>query len=97
VPGKGRLGGMIPKKRRRPRRATPKLAPRTAAVAKELGAAIRAVREKTGLSQEDFADKVGMTRQNYQRIEYGITNVTLDSLLRIADGLGVPCASLFPR
>jgi len=30
-----------------------------------------------------------MTRTNYARIEYGKTNVTIDSLRRIAEGLGL--------
>lgn len=30
-----------------------------------------------------------MTRTNYARIEYGKTNVTLDTLRRISEGFGV--------
>lgn len=30
-----------------------------------------------------------MTRSNYARIERGSTNVTIDTLLRIAKGIGV--------
>ncbi|RYG15268.1 XRE family transcriptional regulator [bacterium] len=54
-----------------------------------MGEQIRTARLAADVSQEALAEKIGMTRTNYARIEGGRTNVTLDSLLRIADGLGV--------
>lgn len=78
--------------------SSPKLSRRTLRVAVDVGARIRALRERTpNLSQETLAKKIGMTRQNYARIEYGLTNVTLDTLIRIADGLGVECNVRFSR
>jgi transcriptional regulator with XRE-family HTH domain len=74
-----------------------KLSTRTKSVAATLGAEIRATREKAGLSQEEVAKKIGMTRPNYARIEQGKTNVTIDSLLRIADGLGLELIVDFER
>lgn len=44
---------------------------------------------KANLSQATVAKRVGMTRTNYARIEYGKTNVTIDTLLRVADGIGL--------
>lgn len=58
-------------------------------LAEDLGEQIRAAREAAGLSQEAVAEKIGMTRTNYARIEYGKTNVTIETLIRIADGLGL--------
>jgi transcriptional regulator with XRE-family HTH domain len=67
----------------------PKLEPRTRRAAIEIGRRIRAARLASGVSQETLAGKIGMTRGNYARIEQGRTNVTLDTLLRIAAGLGM--------
>jgi transcriptional regulator with XRE-family HTH domain len=67
--------------------AASKLDPRTRRVAIEIGRRIHAARIAADISQEDLAEKIGMTRGNYARIERGATNVTLDSLLRIAAGL----------
>ncbi|MGH7294856.1 MAG: helix-turn-helix domain-containing protein [Polyangiaceae bacterium] len=65
----------------------PKLDPHTRRAAIEIGLRIQAAREAAALSQETLATKIGMTRGNYSRIEQGRTNVTLDTLLRIARGL----------
>jgi len=69
--------------------AASKLDPRTLRAAKEIGRRIQAAREAAGVSQGNLAAKIGMTRGNYARIERGAMNVTLDSLLRIAAGLGM--------
>ncbi len=66
-----------------------KLDPRTRRAAREIGLRIRTARLAAEISQETLATKIGMTRGNYARIEQGQTNVTLDTLLRIARGLGV--------
>lgn len=66
-----------------------KLDPRTKRAAREIGRHIKSAREEAGLSQEKLAAKIGMTRSNYARIERGATNVTIDTLIRIAKGLGV--------
>ena len=67
----------------------PKLDPRTRRAALEIGTRLRDARLDAKLSQEFLATRVGMTRGNYARIEAGLTNVTLETLLRIADGLGM--------
>ena len=53
-----------------------------------LGAAIRRSREEKGLSQEGFADAIGMHRAYYGLIERGGKNLTLGTLIRVCDGLG---------
>ena len=74
-----------------------KLDPRTKRAARELGRRMRAARREIGLSQEKLATKIGMTRSNYARLEQGTSNVTLDTLRRIADGLGAELAIDFLR
>jgi len=65
--------------------------------AERLGAAIRAYREATSLSQDRFADQIDMHRAYYSAIERGEKNITLDTLLRVADGLGVNASDLFSK
>lgn len=59
-----------------------------------LGAAIRARREAMGISQEGFADKIGMHRAYYSTIERGERNLTLATLERVAVGLGAKPSQL---
>jgi transcriptional regulator with XRE-family HTH domain len=60
-----------------------------------LAQAIRARREALGMSQEGFADSIGVHRTYYGAIELGKQNLTLKSIERIAEGLGVPVSALF--
>lgn len=66
-----------------------KLDPRTKRAVREIGRRIKTAREEACLSQEKLAATIGMTRSNYARIERGATNVTIETLVRIAKGLGV--------
>ena len=56
---------------------------------------IRVLRERMGLSQEAFADRIGMHRAYYGAVERGKKNLTLQTIERIANGLGVEPAALF--
>lgn len=60
-----------------------------------LGEAIRKRREALGLSQESFADLIEMHRAYYGAIERGGRNLTLRSLLRVAQGLDASPSELF--
>ncbi len=62
-----------------------------------LGAAIRAERESQGHSQEVFATKAGIDRSYYGAIERGEFNITIDTLVTIARGLGSSAAALLER
>jgi transcriptional regulator with XRE-family HTH domain len=59
-----------------------------------LGAAIRKRRTGLRISQEAFADLIGMHRAYYSAIERGERNLTLGTLQRVAKGLGVRMADL---
>jgi transcriptional regulator with XRE-family HTH domain len=56
---------------------------------RKLGDTIRKHRANLGVSQEAFADQVGMHRTYYSAVERGERNITLKTLLRIAQGLKV--------
>jgi transcriptional regulator with XRE-family HTH domain len=60
-----------------------------------LAKAIRARREALKISQEAFADHIGVHRTYYGAVERGKQNLTLTSLENIAKGLEVSVSSLF--
>jgi len=59
-----------------------------------LGAEIKAMRLKKGLSQEAFADELGIDRSYVGGIERGEHNVALVNLLKIASALNMTLAQL---
>lgn len=65
------------------------------ALQQKLGGAIRARRGHLGLSQEQFADQIGMHRAYYSKVERGEQNLTLATLERVAAGLGARISQLF--
>jgi len=73
------------------------MARETSAVQKDMGRRMRELRRERGLTQEAFAEKLGMLAPNYARIEQGRMNVTIDTIVRIANALGVAVAELFKR
>ena len=52
-----------------------------------IGAALRRRREAQEISQEDFAELVGMHRTYYSAIERGLKNVRLETLERLCVAL----------
>lgn len=54
-----------------------------------LGAAIRANRERQGLSQRKLALMIGSNQTHIWQIETGQVSVGIDLLCRIADSLGI--------
>ena len=50
---------------------------------------IRELRERRGITQATVAEKIATAEQNYRRIESGRQNLTLETIWRIADALGV--------
>ncbi len=59
-----------------------------------LGRAVHRQRIVLGMSQEDFADQVGLDRTYVSGIERGIRNPTLLVLLRLALVLKIPVSRL---
>lgn len=56
---------------------------------RRVGAHLRSLREARGLSQEAFADEVGVHRTYMGSLERGERNVSLRSLERLATSLDV--------
>jgi transcriptional regulator with XRE-family HTH domain len=55
---------------------------------------VRALRQKRGLSQEGLAERTGLHRTYIGSVERAERNVSIDSMERIADGLGVELAEM---
>ncbi len=59
-----------------------------------LGARIRTIREKNGMSLEDLGAECGLERNTIYRIENGKVNTTVCTLKAIAEGLGTTFGEL---
>lgn len=64
-------------------------------IKERLGNRIRELRQKTGLSQEKFALKIGMDRTYFASVEVGKRNIAIVNLEKIANGLEVSLSELF--
>jgi transcriptional regulator with XRE-family HTH domain len=62
---------------------------------KRLAHNIRALRAERGLSQEAFADIIGLHRTFMGSVERSERNVSLDNIEKIAKGFGVDIQRLF--
>ncbi len=62
-----------------------------------LPALLLAARKSKGWSQETLAEKAGMDRVYYIRLEKGHTTPRIDTLRKIAKALEVPLSSLIPE
>lgn len=61
------------------------------------GIVLRAAREATGLSQESFADAVGMDRTTISLLERGKQSPTVETVWRMSEQLGVSPSELLAR
>ena len=61
------------------------------------GEAVRACRQALGISQEELAARSKLHRTYVAGVERGIRNPSLNSILKIAKGLGLPVSALFRR
>ncbi|MFE9124985.1 helix-turn-helix domain-containing protein [Streptomyces sp. NPDC007148] len=59
-----------------------------------VGERIRSVREHHNLTQLDVCSRSGVDVASYSRIEQGHASPKLDTLIRIADAIGVDLAEL---
>ncbi|MGV9561491.1 helix-turn-helix domain-containing protein [Streptomyces sp. NPDC003480] len=55
---------------------------------------MRAARQAAKLTQETISLRVGIDRPSIVLIDQGERNATIDTLIRIADAIGVPLADL---
>ena len=63
--------------------------------AKKLGERIKMLRELKQLTQESLAEHAETTSQYISSLERGLQNVTLSTLEKVAEALGVEIFSLF--
>ncbi|HST33360.1 MAG TPA: helix-turn-helix transcriptional regulator [Solirubrobacteraceae bacterium] len=70
---------------------------RKTAATQALGRAIREVRLERGFSQEGFAARARLDRSYYGAIERGEFNVSLETMVKLAAGLGVRPSELLRR
>ena len=60
-----------------------------------IGANVRRLRERKGLTQEKLAEAADVDVRYLQRIERGTVNLSVDALVALAESLGVSPTSLF--
>lgn len=59
-----------------------------------IGSSIRRNRQEKGLTQEDFAEAAGLSLKMVQKIEGGQKGFRMETVIRIAETLGVSLGSL---
>lgn len=64
------------------------------AVLKEIGARIRVVRQSRNMSQQELADKAGLSLPHISDVELGKTNPLLLNFIKMAEALQVSTDSL---
>ena len=61
----------------------------------KVGLRIKELRTGLGMSQESFANSIGMARTYFAEVETGKRNVSLINLEKITKGLGVTLSQFF--
>jgi transcriptional regulator with XRE-family HTH domain len=64
-------------------------------IRQKIGERARQLREKTGLSQEKFANTHGIDRSQVSRIERGINNIELNTLVVLIRALDITIQDFF--
>jgi transcriptional regulator with XRE-family HTH domain len=65
-------------------------------VKKEMGQKLKRIREAVDLSQQDVADKLGLSKVAYGDFERGRTAISPEYLIRLSQILNVPVTAFFP-
>lgn len=60
-----------------------------------LGARIKELRHKTGMTQEEFADKINVAPRHVSRIENGVNTPSVETLYKISLVLNVEMKELY--
>lgn len=68
---------------------------RAETVLEDIGRRVAEIRRTHGWTQEDLAEKLGVAARYLQAIEQGDENLTVESLVRLADTLQVSVLELF--
>ena len=63
--------------------------------AKEMRIRLKLLRVSKGMSQEEFAKAIGVTRSYYRTVEAGENQGSLNFWLSIKDGFAIPASELF--
>ena len=61
---------------------------------RRFGARVRSLRKKAGLTQERLGELSGVDHKYLSRVERAVVNPSVDTLFKLADGLGVAPAEL---
>lgn len=61
----------------------------------QIGLRVLRRRQELGLTQAELAARLGIGQANIYRVENGKQNVTVDTLCKLADALGVTAVELF--
>lgn len=64
-------------------------------IKRAVGKRIKIVRQRSGLTQDQLAEQVGLSPKYISGIERGVENPTMDILIRLAKMLGVEPYDLF--
>lgn len=64
---------------------------------KELGVRIKELRKTAGITQEKLGEKAELSYKFIGELERGQVNVSLDSIMRIAEALGVKIGDVFSK
>lgn len=62
---------------------------------KALGVRFKMLREQTGMSNREFADRAGIGHAQIHRIDTGQVNVSISTLSAIVNQLGITLSDLF--
>lgn len=63
----------------------------------DLGGKLKELRLNTGLTQEELASKLGLSRVNYTRYENGKVNPDYETIIKLADFYDISLDELFDR
>ncbi len=62
---------------------------------RSLGARLKQLRKEQGIKQRELAERAGLTPSFLSQVERGVSNLSINSLRRLIDALGVSQAILF--
>src|ERR1017187_10862419 len=66
-------------------------------IEKRFGAAVKDLRKRPGMTQEELSQCAGLQRTCISELERGVGNISLKSVEKLADTLGISVSALFSR